>query len=73
VGEFRLQLLGWHAERRFIVVRERIRESRHSAGRKLIDVPGYTFRIFVTSQTQTAVEVWHDYKQWADVLVQSPG
>jgi DDE family transposase len=67
VGEFRLQLLGWHAERRFIVVRELIRESRHSAGRKLIDVPGYTFRIFVTSQTQTAVEVWHDYNQRADV------
>ena len=49
------------------LVRERVRESRPSAGRKLIDVPGYTFRIFVTSQTQAAEEVWHDYNHRADV------
>ena len=45
IGEFRLQLWGWKTERRFIAVRECVRESRHSLGRKLIDVPGYTFRI----------------------------
>ncbi|MBV8828094.1 MAG: IS1380 family transposase [Acidobacteriaceae bacterium] len=67
VGEFRLQLWGWKAERRFVVVRERVRESRHSVGRKLIDVPGYTFRVFVTSQTQAAQEVWRDYNRRADV------
>jgi hypothetical protein len=33
----------------YAVVRERIREDRDSVGRKLIDVPGYTFRLFVTS------------------------
>ena len=49
VGEFRLQLHGWDAERRFVVIREQVRESRASVGRKLIDVPGYTFRVFVTS------------------------
>ena len=48
-GEFRLQLHGWERERRFVVVRERVREGRDSVGRKLIDVPGYTFRVFVTS------------------------
>ena len=67
VGEFRLQLWGWQVERRFIAVRERVRESRQSAGRKLIEVPGYTFRIFVTSQTQSAQDVWHDYNHRADV------
>ena len=67
IGEFRLQLWGWKTERRFIAVRERVRESRSSAGRKLIDVPGYTFRIFVTSQTQAAEEVWRDYNHRADV------
>lgn len=67
VGEFRLQLCSWHTERRFIAVRERVRESRHSVGRKLIDVPGYTFRVFVTSQTQAADEVWRDYNRRADV------
>jgi hypothetical protein len=66
VGEFRLQLWGWKAERRFVAIRERVRESRHSVGRKLIDVPGYTFRIFVTSQTQAAEEVWRDYNRRAE-------
>src|SRR3954466_6454599 len=48
VGEFRLKLLGWQTERRFVVIREVVREGRDSVGRKLIDVPGYVFRIFVT-------------------------
>ncbi len=66
-GEFRLQLCSWSRERRFIAVRERVRESRPSVGRKLIDVPGYTFRVFVTSQTQAAEQVWRDYNRRADV------
>jgi hypothetical protein len=67
LGEFRLRLCNWQTERRFVAVRERVRESRHSVGRKLIDVPGYTFRVFVTSQTQAAEEVWRDYNRRADV------
>jgi hypothetical protein len=67
VGEFWLQLCTWKTQRRFIAVRERVRESRPSVGRKLIDVPGYTFRVFVTSQTQAAEEVWRDYNRRADV------
>ncbi|MBV8892576.1 MAG: transposase [Acidobacteria bacterium] len=43
-----------------------MRESRHSVGRKLIDIPGYTFRVFVTSQRQAAEEVWRDYNRRAD-------
>src|SRR3954469_19647681 len=45
-GEFRLKLFGWKVERRFVVVCAEIREARASVGRKLIDVPGYTFRLF---------------------------
>jgi Transposase DDE domain group 1 len=67
LGEFHLRLWSWQTERRFIVLRERMRESRLSVGRKLIDVPGYTFRIFVTSQTQPAEEVWRDYNRRGDV------
>lgn len=67
IGEFRLQLWSWQTERRFIAVRERMRDSRHSVGRKLIEVPGYTFRVFVTSQTQAAEEVWRDYNRRADI------
>jgi hypothetical protein len=66
-GEFRLQLHGWSVERRFVVLRERVREERNSVGRKLIDVPGYTFRIFVTSCPQAPEEIWRDYNRRADM------
>jgi hypothetical protein len=65
-GEFQLQLLGWQTERRFVVIREVVREGRDSVGRKLIDVPGYVFRIFVTTQTETPEEVWRDYHRRSD-------
>src|SRR3954466_2014624 len=36
VGEFHLKLYGWKTERRFVVIREQVREGRDSVGRKLI-------------------------------------
>jgi hypothetical protein len=36
-----------------VVMRERVSEAKEAEGRKLIDVPGYTFRIFVTNQIYT--------------------
>jgi DNA-directed RNA polymerase subunit N (RpoN/RPB10) len=66
-GEFRLQLHGWSVERRFVVIRERVREDRDSVGRKLIDVPGYTFRLFVTSCAEAPEEIWRDYNRRADM------
>jgi hypothetical protein len=67
VGEFRLKLHGWSVERRFVVVRERLREGRDSVGRKLIDVPGYTFRVFVTSCADPPEQIWRDYNRRADM------
>ena len=67
VGEFRLKLLGWERERRFVVVRELQREGRDSVGRKLFAVPGYTFRIFVTSRSHAGEEIWRDYNRRADM------
>lgn len=67
VGEFQLQRLGWDRARRFVVVREEIRERKPSLGRKLLDVPGYTFRIFVTHRPDPAEEIWRDYNQRACV------
>jgi hypothetical protein len=67
VGEFRLQLHGWKVERRFVAIRERVREGRDSVGRKLIDVPGYTFRVFVTSCPEAPEEIWRDYNRRADM------
>ena len=66
VGEFRKKLLGWKVERRFVVIREQIREKR-SAGKRLVEVPGYTFRVFVTSHTAVPEEIWRDYNGRADM------
>ena len=60
VGEFRVKLLGWQTERRFVVIREILREGRGNVGRELIHVPGYTFRIFVTNSSQAPQEIWRD-------------
>jgi hypothetical protein len=60
-GEFRVKLFGWSKERRFVLVRERIRESKAAVGRQLIDVPGYTFRVWVTNRSEDALELWRDY------------
>src|SRR6202011_3897273 len=67
VGEFRLQLHGWSVARRFAVIREQVREGRDSVGRKLIEVPGYTFRVFVTSCADSPEEIWRDYNRRADM------
>ena len=66
-GEFRLKLHGWSVERRFVVLRERVREDRDSVGRKLIEVPGYTFRVFVTTCLEAPEEIWRDYNRRADM------
>lgn len=65
VAEFSEQLLGWARARRFVVVRERVREGRAAVGRKLLEVPGYTYRIFVTSAVAAPEEIWRDYNQRA--------
>ncbi len=65
VGEFRLQLWGWDRARRFVVVREELQERKSSLGHKLIEVPGYTFRVFVTSLADPPEEIWRDYNQRA--------
>lgn len=67
VGEFTAQLLGWSRQRRFVVVRERVRESKAALGRLLLAVPGYTFRVWVTSRTDGPLELWRDYNGRATV------
>ena len=67
VGEFSLQLLGWDRPRRFVVIREQLRAERASLERKLLDVPGYTFRVFVTNFALPPEEIWRDYNRRADM------
>lgn len=66
-GEFRLQWFGGDRARRFVGVRERLREEKHSPGRRLLEVPGYSFRLLVTSCSASPEEVWRDSNQRADV------
>ncbi len=40
-----------------MVIRERVRGEKHSLGRKLLEVPGYTFRVLVTSREDRPEEV----------------
>jgi len=66
-GEFSLQLYGWDRPRRFVVIREQLRAGRPSLGRKLLDVPGYTFRLLVTNLSAPPEEIWRDYNRRADM------
>lgn len=66
-GSFDFQLPGWTTSRRFVAVRERIREGKDAVGRKLIDVPGYTFRIWVTNRNESPMDLWREYNGRATV------
>jgi hypothetical protein len=66
-ARFTLQLHGWAKPREFVAIRERVRENKSAVGRRLIEVEGYTFRIFVTNRTGDATDLWRDYNQRACV------
>jgi len=66
-GEFTAKLFGWTKERRFVVVREQVREAKAAVGRRLLDVPGYTFRIWVTNRTESPLALWRDYNGRAGI------
>lgn len=67
VGECTIKLMGWDKARRFIVVREQIRDTKPAVGKKLIDLPEYTFRVMVTSLSAAPEEIWRDYNRRADM------
>ena len=66
VGELRYDTYGWKAARRIVSVRERISERPQARGRKLIEVPGYTFHAVVTTLELSAVDVWRFYNRRAE-------
>jgi len=67
LSEFQFKLWNWKSARRFVVVREEIQSKRAAVGRKLIDLPGYVFRVFVTNRSDSALEIWRDYNGRAAV------
>jgi len=50
-----------------VVIREQLRPERSSLGRKLLDVPGYALRLFVTNLALPPEEIWRDYNHRADM------
>ena len=56
----------WKHSRRIVVVRERINERPDAKGRKLFELPGYTFHTLVTTLDLPAIDVWRFYNGRAD-------
>jgi hypothetical protein len=66
VAETWYQGLRWPAARRLVVVRELIQERPEARGRRLFEVPGYTFHAVVTTLPLLPEEVWRFYNHRAD-------
>ena len=64
VGEFGYQAHGWSKSRRVIVVRHRSHDKYK--GRRLLEVPGYSYSVFVTNLTLPALQVRSLYQGRAD-------
>jgi hypothetical protein len=66
VSETRYEAHGWRQPRRLVVVREELRERPEARGRRLFEVPGYTFHTLVTSLALPAADVWRFYNGRAE-------
>lgn len=64
VGEFTLQLPSWSRPRRFIAVRLRLADPKEE---RLLAVPGYEFRVFVTNRSEAPEWLWRHYDQRAAI------
>ena len=49
-----------------MVVREVLRERPQARGRKLLEVPGYTFHVLVTTRDHDPVQTWRFYNSRAE-------
>ena len=65
-AETSYQAYGWQAPRRLVVVRETLRERPEAHGRKLLEVPGYTFHVLVTTLSHDPVQTWRFYNSRAE-------
>src|SRR5216683_4068100 len=65
-AETSYQAYGWEAPRRLVVVRETFRERPEARGRKLLEVPGYTFHVLVTTLRHDPVPTWRFYNSRAE-------
>jgi hypothetical protein len=65
-AETNYQAHGWQTPRRLVVVREVLRERPEARGRKLLEVPGYTFHVLVTTLGHDPVATWRFYNSRAE-------
>lgn len=65
-SEMNYQAPGWSAPRRMVLIREELLERPDAKGRRLIDVPGYTFHAVVTTLPQSPIEAWRFYNHRAE-------
>jgi len=67
VAELEVSLPNWKTvKRRFVCLRQEISERPQASGRRLIDCPGYTYRVMVTSVPYAAEVVSRMYAGRAD-------
>jgi hypothetical protein len=69
VTEFNFKLWNWKRERRFVIVREELQTNTAAVGRKLLDLPGYVFRVFGFLSPIAATPRW---KFGAITMVERP-
>jgi hypothetical protein len=67
VGEFELQMLKWTRPRRFVVVKEQQPAHKRRRALQLLDVPGYSFRVFVTNRSEQQEWLWRHYDKRAAI------
>jgi hypothetical protein len=58
---------GWSAPHRLVVVRELLDERPEARGRRLLEVPGYTFHVLVTTLGHEPVATWRFYNSRAEI------
>jgi hypothetical protein len=64
VGEFTVQMPAWSRPRRFVVARLRLADPSEP---RLLEVPGYEFRVFVTNRSEPPEWLWKHYDQRAAI------
>jgi hypothetical protein len=67
IGEFELKLPKWTSSRRFVVLKEQLVTRKAGRSLLLLDVPGYSFRVFVTNRREAPESIWRDYDQRAAI------
>lgn len=67
VGEFELKMLKWSRARRFVVIKEQLPPEKSRRALQLLDVPGFSFRVFVTNRTEDPESVWRHYDKRAGI------